>query len=297
MPFYVLMIAPVTIYAILVSVYPLLYALIISLFRYQLTDPTQTRTFVGLANYFTAAADPEARGAIISTLAFVVGAVGAESLVGLGIALLLWRDTRANKIIAAVLLIPMSLTPLVSGLVWRALLSSDFGSVGWYLAHYFGVGQGLTAQDNTAMLAVILVDAWQWTPLMILIFLAGLRALPLDLFEAAQVDGSGAWASVRYLVLPLLRRTIVLALLIRTMDAFKVFDIIFAMTQGGPGLVTTVLNFYTYQQGLVFFNMGYAAALSNILLVLIGVFSVIYVVFIGRQRRERVAMPPEPISA
>ena len=204
----------------------------------------------------------------------------------MGLALLLWRDTRLNKIAAALLLIPISLTPLVSGLVWRAMLNADFGSIGWYLANFLGQREGLTAQSTTAMLAVIIVDAWQWTPLVMLVLLAGLKSLPVEPFEAAQVDGAGRWATVRHLAVPMLAPTIVLALLIRTMDAFKLFDVVFAMTQGGPGLTTTVLNFDVYKQGLVFFDMGYAAALSNILLVMIGIFAVIYIGVAGRQRRE-----------
>jgi multiple sugar transport system permease protein len=284
--FYAVMVAPITVYAVVVSIYPILYSLLISFFRYRLTDPAQTRTFVGLDNYARALNDEEARTAVVNTLVFVVGAVGVEFMVGLGLALVLWRDTRLNKIASALLLIPISLTPLVAGLVWRAMLNADFGTIGWYLTHLLGQKQGLTAQGNTAMFAIILVDAWQWTPIVMLILLAGLKSLPIEPFEAAQVDGAGRWTSLRHLTLPLLGPTIVLALLIRTMDAFKLFDVVFAMTQGGPGLTTTVLNFDVYKQGLMFFDMGYAAALSNILLLIIGVFAVVYIGFIGRRRPE-----------
>ncbi|TMB82307.1 MAG: sugar ABC transporter permease [Chloroflexi bacterium] len=284
--FYVLMVAPIAVYAIAISFYPIIYSLAISFFRYRLTDPSQTRSFIGLDNYVRAINDEGARTAVINTLVFVVGAVALEFALGLGLALLLWRDTRLNKIAAALLLIPISLTPLVSGLVWRAMLNADFGSIGWYLANFLGQREGLTAQSTTAMLAVIIVDAWQWTPLVMLVLLAGLKSLPVEPFEAAQVDGAGRWATVRHLAVPMLAPTIVLALLIRTMDAFKLFDVVFAMTQGGPGLTTTVLNFDVYKQGLVFFDMGYAAALSNILLVMIGIFAVIYIGVAGRQRRE-----------
>jgi multiple sugar transport system permease protein len=293
--FFLLMVAPITAYVVAVSIYPILYSLAISFFRYRLTDPTQTRTFIGLDNYTRALGDSQALTAIWNTLVFVTSAVTIEFLAGLGLALLLWRDTRLNKVASALLLIPISLTPLVSGLVWRAMLNADFGTIGWYLTHLFGFKQGLTAQGNTAMFSIVLVDAWQWTPLLMLILLAGLKSLPTEPFEAARVDGAGRWASVRHLALPLLRPTIVLALLIRTMDAFKLFDVVFAMTQGGPGLTTTVLNFHIYKQGLVFFDMGYAAALSNILLAIIGVFAVAYIGFISRERskQRRVEVPAD----
>ncbi|MEZ4597422.1 MAG: sugar ABC transporter permease [Chloroflexota bacterium] len=182
---------------------------------------------------------------------------------------------------------PIALTPLVAGLVWRAILNADFGTIGYYLTTLLGVRRGLTAQSDTAMLSVILVDAWQWTPLVMLILLAGLKTLPAQPFEAARVDGGSSWAIFRNLTLPMLAPTILLALLFRTMDAFRVFDAIFAMTQGGPGLSTTVLNYYVYKQGLVFFDMGFAASLSTILLVVIGAFSLVYIRLIGRQERAR----------
>jgi len=297
--FFALMVVPIAAYVVAFSLYPLLYSFAISFFRYRLTDPTQTRTFIGLDNYARALADDETRTAALNTVAFVAGAVSLEFLIGLGLALLLWRDSRVNQVASALLLIPVALTPLVSGLVWRALLNADFGSIGWYLTQYLGLRRGLTGVPDTAMLAIILVDAWQWTPLMMLILLAGLKALSKDLFEAARVDGATDWQSFRYLVVPLLAPTIFLALVIRTMDAFKIFDVVFAMTQGGPGLATTVLNFYAYRQGLVFFDMGYAAALSNVLLVIIGAFSLVYVTILTRQDRAgRVVRPvPEPVHA
>ncbi|MCC6756253.1 MAG: sugar ABC transporter permease [Solirubrobacterales bacterium] len=290
---YLLMALPITLYVLVVFVWPLVYGLGISLFEYRLTDPTQTRTFVGLDNYAKAFNDPSSRTALVNTLVFVVGAVALELVVGLGLALLLWRDTRLNQIASALLLIPIALTPLVAGLVWRAILNADFGTLGYYITTVLGVRRGLTAQPDTAMLSIILVDAWQWTPLVMLILLAGLKTLPTQPFEAARVDGGSAWRILRHLTLPMLAPTILLALLIRTMDAFKVFDAVFAMTQGGPGLSTTVLNFYVYKQGLVFFDMGYAASLSTILLAVIGVFSFIYIRLIGRQQRARAQRPAE----
>jgi multiple sugar transport system permease protein len=289
--FFVLMVLPITVYVLALSIYPLAYSLGISLFRYRLTDPNQVRTFVGVDNYARAFGDPETRTAIVNTLVLVVSAVGVEFIVGLGLALLLWKDTRLNQVAAGLLLIPISMTPLVSGLVWRALLNADFGSVGWYLTQFLGFERGLTGIPETAMSAIVLVDAWQWTPLVMLVLLAGLKSLPIEVLEAARVDGATSWQSLRHLVLPLLAPTIFIALVIRTMDAFKIFDVIFAMTQGGPGLATTVLNFLAYKQGLVFFDMGYAAALSNILLVIIGAFSLLYIRIVTRREREARAKP------
>ncbi len=290
-PFYAMLVAPVIVYICAVFVYPLGYSLWISFFQYRLTDPRQTKTFIGLQNYSTALGDPSIRTSIFVTILFVLAAVGVEFLIGMALALLLWKDSAINKVASALLLIPISLTPLVAGLIWRAMLSPDFGSIGYYLARYFGITHGLTAQQGTALISLVLVDAWQWTPLMMLILLAGLRSLPKEPFEATQVDGAGRITTFRYLTLPMMRHTIILALLIRTMDAFKLFDIVFVLTQGGPGDSTEVLNFVIYKQGLSFFHMGYAAAVSNILLVIVGLFAALYILVIGRQRRTNRIAP------
>jgi multiple sugar transport system permease protein len=134
------------------------------------------------------------------------------------------------------------------------------------------------------MPAVILVDFWQWTPLLMVVFLAGLKSLPRDPYEAAVVDGASRWQSFWLITLPLLKPTMLIALLLRTTQSFKVFDIIFATTAGGPGSATTVLNYHIFTVGMTFFDMGYAAALANILLVIVAVFSIAYVMVLERQQ-------------
>jgi multiple sugar transport system permease protein len=146
------------------------------------------------------------------------------------------------------------------------------------------VGRGLLAELSTALPAVILVDIWQWTPLIMFIFLAGIKSLPTEPYEAAIVDGASRWQSFIHITLPLLKPTLLVALLLRTMQSFKVFDIIYATTAGGPGTSTTVLNFQIYKVGLTFFNMGYAAALANILLFIVAILSVFYVMTLERQQ-------------
>ena len=148
----------------------------------------------------------------------------------------------------------------------------------------FNPGRGPLVESGIAMPAVILVDVWQWTPLIMFIFLAGLKSLPSEPYEAAIVDGASRLQSFVYITLPLLKPTFLVALLLRTMQSFKVFDIIYATTAGGPGTETTVLNFQIYKVGMTFFDMGYAAALANILLFIVGILSVIYVMVLERQQ-------------
>jgi multiple sugar transport system permease protein len=216
---------------------------------------------------------------------FVVGTVVLELALGLGLALLFSAETRFMRFTRSFLLLPMALPPLVVALVFKALYNTEFGVIPYYLKKMnIDVGRGLLAELSTALPAVMLVDIWQWTPLIMFIFLAGIKSLPTEPYEAAIVDGASRWQSFIHITLPLLKPTLLVALLLRTMQSFKVFDIIYATTAGGPGTSTTVLNFQIYKVGLTFFNMGYAAALANILLFIVAILSVFYVMTLERQQ-------------
>ena len=281
---YLWFLAPLLLFTLIFALYPLLYALVISFFDYRLTDPNQTRTFVGLANYLNAFRDPQVLNAIGNTLVFVTGAVAIEMALGLGLALLFAEESRHSRWLRAWMLLPLALPPLVVGLVWRALYNADFGVISYYLkALGMDVGRGPLGEPRWAMPAVILVDVWQWTPLLMIIFLAGLKSLPQEPVEAALADGATRWQRFWHIILPMLKPTILIALLLRTMQAFKVFDIIYAMTSGGPGQATTVLNYHIYTVGLTFFRMGYAAALANILLVIVTFLAILYLILLERR--------------
>ena len=279
------MLAPLLVFVAFIAIYPLFFSFRISLFKYRLTDPNQTQTFLGLANYARALADPVVLQSLRVTLVYVAGTVVFEILFGLALALLLSSEMRLMRTIRATLLIPMALPPLVVGLVWKSLYNADFGVIPFYLKQVgVNVGRGPLAELKWAMPAVILIDVWQWTPLLMVIFLAGLKSLPVEPYEAAYVDGASRWQSFLYITLSLLRPTMLVALLLRTMQSFKVFDTIYATTAGGPGSVTTVLNFHIYTVGMTFFDMGYAAALANILLVVIAILSILYIMVLERQQ-------------
>lgn len=282
---YWLMLAPLLIFVVAIAIYPLLFSFFISFFKYRLTDPNQTRTFLGLANYLKALQDKQVITAVSNTLIFVAGTVTTQIVLGLGLALLLAAESRLMRLIRSFLLIPMALPPLVVGLVWKSLYNVDFGVIPYYFKQAgVDMGRGPLGELNLAMPAVILIDLWQWTPLLMVIFLAGLKSMPPEPFEAALVDGANRWQRFRYITLPLLKPTLLVALLLRTMQSFKVFDIIYATTGGGPGSATTVLNYHIYTVGMVFFDMGYAAALANILLVIIAVLSILYILTLQRQQ-------------
>jgi multiple sugar transport system permease protein len=282
---YLGMLAPILIFLVVIALSPLVFSFLISLYKYRLTDPDQVRTFVGLQNYVNAIQDPRVVGTLRNTFIFVAGAVVTEMLLGLGLALLLSAETRLMTSLRALLLVPMTLTPLVVGLIWKALLNADFGPFSYYLkAAGLQIGAGPLGDARWAMPFVILVDTWQWTPLLMVIFLAGLKSLPTEPYEAAFVDGASTWQRFWFITLPLLKPTLLIGLLLRTMQAFKVFDIIYGTTQGGPGSATTVLNYHIYTVGLTFFDMGYAAALANILLLFIAILSIFYILVLERQQ-------------
>lgn len=282
---YLAMLLPLLVFIAAIAIGPLLFSFRISLFDYTLTDPNQTQTFLGLQNYIKAFQDPVVGTALRATLIFVAGTVSVELLLGLGLALLFSSETLVTRTMRSFLLIPMALPPLVVGLVWKALYNADFGVIPYYLKQLgVSVGHGPLAELRWAMPAVILIDVWEWTSLIMIIFLAGLKSLPIEPYEAAYVDGASRWQSFTRITLPLLKPTILVAVLLRTMQSFKVFDIIYATTGGGPGSATTVLNFHIYTVGMVFFDMGYAAALANILLVIIAFLSVLYIMVLERQQ-------------
>ncbi len=183
-----------------------------------------------------------------------------EFALGLGVALRLWRDAWFNRIALSLLLVPATVTPLVGGLVFKALLSPEYGMLGYPFAEIGVSGpHGLLADPERALATLVAIDAWEWTPLVALILLAGLKALPTDVLEAAAVDGATAPQRFRLIILPLLLPAAFLALILRMMDAFRVFDIIFVTTSGGPADATNTLMIYGVKQGLEFFNIGAAS--------------------------------------
>lgn len=267
--FLVLMAAPAWLYVMAVAVGPLIQGFLYSFESYSLIRPA-TRHFVGLDNYRALFEDASARAALTNTFLFTFGAVALESLLGLGVALLLWRDDLFNRIALGLLLIPATVTPLVVGLVFKALLNPEYGLLGYPLSEAgWSSPRGLLADPLWALPTLIGIDAWEWTPLMALILLAGLKSLPTDILEAAAVDGASGLQRFRLIVLPLLLPAAFLALILRMMDAFRVFDIIFVTTNGGPGDATDTLMIYGVKQGLQFFNIGAASAVSTLIVVCI----------------------------
>jgi multiple sugar transport system permease protein len=277
---------PAVAYVLAITIWPLAQGVIFSFYDYSLLRPAAA-SFVGLENYRELLSDPAARNSIATTAVFTVSAVAIEFVLGLGLALLLWRDTTFHRACLALLLIPVTMTPLVVGLVFRALLAPDFGMIGYFMSEWgLSSPRGMLGDPATALATLVAVDTWQWTPFMALILLAGLKSLPSDILEAAEADGATGAQRFRIIILPMLLPAIFLALVLRTMDAFRVFDIVFSTTNGGPADATNVLMVYAVKQGLEFFNIGFAAAIANIAILCIAVFSVAFVFLVRRADRR-----------
>jgi len=276
------LVAPLVLVLSAVMIYPLAFSVWISLNDYRLTRLNNIK-FVGPDNFTFVASDPQFITAMSNTLLFVFGAVTMELVLGLGLAILVQKLCRFENFIRSVLLAPMFITPIAVGLMFRFLLNSQLGVIPYYLAkagievEWFG--------PNLALFSIMLIDTWQWTPFMFLMFLAGLESLPKAPFEAARVDGAGSWLTFRSLTLPMLRPVIVVALIIRALDAFKVFEYVYAITRGGPGDVTETIMFYIYKTGFRFFRMGQAAAAAFILIVVI--LALVVVLFVATKSERR----------
>jgi len=284
--FLLLLGVPAVIYVLVVAVWPLAQGVYDSLFEYSLLHPA-TRHFIGLDNYLALATDPSARQSVVTTTIFTIAAVALEFVLGLGLALLLWRNGAFERVCLALLLIPVTITPVAVGLTFRALLAPDFGLLGYFFAESgLSNPRGFLGDPHTALAAMVMVDAWEWTPLMALILLAGLKSLPGEVIEAARADGASAWQRLVIVIMPMMLPAIFLALVLRTMDAFRVFDIIFATTNGGPADATNVMMFYAVKQGMEFFNVGFASAIANSMVIVIALFAALFVLLIrGADKR------------
>jgi multiple sugar transport system permease protein len=269
-----LFLAPALAVLLALSIYPLIYSITISL---------QQETAAGiswtLGNFTRLFSDGFFWTAMVHTFIYAAVALTCEFLLGLGLALLLNNQIRGRGFFRASLLVPMMLPTVVVGVVWRLMLNPNFGAVNGTLKQ-FGIDTERltwTASPKLAMLSVIAVDVWQWTPFVFLVLLAGLQAIPQEPYEAALIDGSSRWQTFRHVTLPLLKPSILIVLLLRTMDLLRVFDQIFILTEGGPGFATETISLYIYRAAFRFFDFGYAAAMSFVLLALTNIISATYI--------------------
>lgn len=260
------MLAPVLAISGVAVGFPLGYAFYLSLTDYRLTS-RGAPDFVGLENYFYVLTDPRMWNAFSNTGVYVVIAVALQTLLGLAIALALQKQQWARDLTRAMLLAPMFITPIAVGLTFRFLLNDQLGALPAMLRS-LGINYDFFGPGN-ALFTLALMDVWQWTPFMVLLLLAGLESVPRQPLEAAKVDGASAWYTFRRVVLPLLTPVLTVAVLLRSLDALKVFEYVYATTRGGPGTETETIQYFTYQTGIQFFRLGEASAVAFVLLAIV----------------------------
>lgn len=278
-----LMALPACVALLAINGVPLVYSTVLAFFRWNLTQAFRPPRFVGLDNFIQLVGTAQFWDSTLHTMILMFGAVALEAVIGLGIALLLDQRLRGTSAAASMLLIPVAIAPAVVGFLFGNLLNESLGPINYYLSALGLPAPPWLSSSTWALPSIILVDVWQWTPFMMLLLLAGLRSLSPEIQEAAKVDGAGWWQGLRYVTLPMLRPVIAIAILLRAIDAFKTFDLVFLLTFGGPGTSSQTLSFYGYTIGVQFFDIGRASAISFVMVQIFIVFALVYF----RVARER----------
>jgi multiple sugar transport system permease protein len=261
------LLAPAFMALLITTTFPLLFLIYTSAYRLDLAMPFMNG-FVGLENYKVLLSDDRFWYSLAISLIYTIATVILQVVVGLALALFVMDMKRGQSWFRLIAILPVVLSPAVVGMIWRTfMLAPEFGIID-YLAITAGLGSKNWLGDPTlALVSVILIHTWQWTPFAFMVLLASLAALPDDIYEAARIDRASAWQRFRRITLPLLRPAIVMVIIMRTMVALTAFAAIFTVTGGGPGTATEILNLYAYRKSFTELSIGYGSALAVALLV------------------------------
>jgi multiple sugar transport system permease protein len=252
--------APAIIVLIALTAFPTVYMFVAAFVKFDASAPLNSK-FAGVDNFLRLFTDDKFHNALINTAVFSIVAVALEFVLGLAFALLVDTYIRRANFIKTLLILPMMMPTIVVAITWKLMYQPQFGVINDLLGR-IGIPPLLWAASvKTAMPSIILIDIWEWTPFVFLMCLAGLASLPQEPFEAAELDGASAFQKFRDLTLPFLKPVIVVTLLLRIMDAFRLFDQVYVLTLGGPAGATETLSFYLYKVTFRFFDIGYAAAI------------------------------------
>jgi multiple sugar transport system permease protein len=282
----ILFLAPAVIALLIFSIFPLIYSLKISFYNWDLIKPGSQGIFVGFENYKNIITSSDFLKSLVITLEFTAASVIVSMLVGVALAFFLYQDLKGASIVRTLIIAAMIMTPVVIGTAWRLMYNPGWGLINYFLDVIGIGGRPFLAQASTVIPAIVLVDVWQWSPLVMLIVLAGLQGLPVEMYEAAEVDGASQRQMFLHITIPLLKPALILALLIRVMDCFRVFDIIYAMTGGGPGAASQNLNILIYNTSFEFFKVSKGAVLSIISLIFIIIMGLSLVKILRREETE-----------
>ena len=278
-----MLVSPALATILLVALFPLAWTVWESLHQHDLRMPWLGRPFVGLSNYFAIARDARFWNALGHTAFFALVTVALELVLGLLLALAMNRAFRFRGLLRATVLVPWSIPTVVAALLWRFIFDSQAGIANAVLVSARVVQHPIVwfVRAVTAWVPVILADVWKTTPFVALLLLAGLQSIDAELYEAASTDGASAWWQLRHITIPLLKPAILVALIFRTLDAFRVFDLIYVLTGGGPGTSTEPIALYTFNSLLQNLEFGYGAALSVVVFLVTFGLALLYIRGLG----------------
>ena len=284
-----IMALPALIILIALVVGPLGYMFYNSFFSKSLAAPIPPR-FIGFRNYIELFQNTRFWGAFINTAIIMAIGIPLQSLLGLVTALLLNKKFWGSKIIIALFMIPVLITPVVAGFQWKIILHEQFGPLN-YILGLLGLNNSIAWLSNSgsAMASILMMDTWQWTPFATIVILAGLSVIPKHVYEAANVDGASAWETFWRVTMPLLKPIFTLVILLRSIFIFKIFDPVYILTGGGPGISTETLSVYTYYLGFKYFNIGLTTTLAVTQLIIITIIAKIFMGLIMKKKEEVVA--------
>lgn len=260
---------PAVIAGLIVTVYPLLYLIASSLTESTLGKPFQE--FVGVENFQKAFTDDGFLTALLRSGVFAVVTALLQVAIGFGIAVLLWRLTRMQNVLRTLILLPLLTPPVMAAVVWKLVLAPGGGLLNAVLMQLGIIDQPVSLLGSTfwAIIVIGLADTWQWVPFIALIVYAGLLALPSSVFEAAAVDGAGSWRTMRHLTIPMIMPTLASVLLIKLIISFKIFDLVYVLTSGGPANSSMLSGYLIFRTAMREFNVGYAAAQTIVFVIVV----------------------------
>ncbi len=259
--------APTWILLSLTILIPLIYGIYLSFLNVNLSSFAPTR-FVGLDNYRLALSAPETYSTLVTTIQLMVIGLIVQIPLGIFLAIVLHQNLRGSKFFRSALIVPMLLTPVAVGLIFRFMFDTDIGIINWALSQFGSDGYNWLGARTSALIAIVIVDSWQSVPFVMLLVVAALATIPTSIYEAALVDGANKFQVFFRITLPLIIPTLLVLTMIKIMDFLKLFDTLFILTRGGPGNDTTTLGLWTYKTGFVFLEMSRAAALGVIILII-----------------------------
>jgi multiple sugar transport system permease protein len=265
-PSYWLFVLPALVVVLAIIIFPWVFTIWMSLHEWKVGSPT---TFVGLANYTRLPTDPRFVEAIGHTIFYTALLVLLPLLFGTFAAVVFHQKFTGRGFLRGVFIMPMMATPVAIALVWTMMFHPQLGVLNYLLSLVGLPPQLWVFHPATVIPSLVLVETWQWTPLVMLIVLGGLASIPAEPYESAQIDGANIWQVFRYITLPLIAPFLFIAAMIRMIDAVKSFDIIFAITQGGPGSASETINLYLYSVAFIYYDLGYGSAIAVVFFVLI----------------------------